>query len=158
MAIRIFSLGYLNSLPLGEIFKPQNTLGKHHIRRIATDVFVNDVGVIYEIPPHVGPNFRIAYDCGVLTDANETHHPRFRAWQSGRYRELEAQIARLDERRCRDAKSASQFGGDAEDRYWRSEGATRIQQEIERLWAEKVMVAAMEPPIRNFVRFRVTYP
>lgn len=155
MARRTIELGFLNSLPVGEWFKPAGTLGRHKVCRLATDVFVNDGDVVYEIPSSFKGD-KIEYNCGNISDPASSLKERFESWKGHQMRSLEDQLDVLQERYVDGHEHASMFSSRSVRAYENSQETQRMFTEMERLYTELERLKKMNAPKKKVVEFMIT--
>lgn len=147
MARRMLKLDFLNQLPIGQWYKPAGTLGRHQICRLATDVFVNDGDVVYEIPSsYTGDT--VQYDCGNITDPASSVKERFESWKSHKLRSLEEEIHTLEARYARDYQAVSLFSEMSVTAFEKEKSILSRAAELNMEWSRlKNMTAPKKRPV-----------
>lgn len=152
MARRMLNLGFLNQLPIGQWYKPEGTLGRHQICRLATDVFVNHEDVVYEVPSsYIGET--VQYDCGNITDPASSVKERFESWKSHKLRSLEEEINVLESRYARDYQAVSLFSDMSVKAFEKEKSILSRASELNMEWTR---VKNMTAPKKRVVEFVVT--
>ncbi len=149
MARRMLDLGHLNSLSVGQWYKPEGTLGRHQICKLDTNVFVNHDDVVFQIPSSFKGN-KVQYDCGNLCDPTESLTDRFESWKTHQLAQLEQEIATLESRYARDYEAAAVFSAASLQSFEQERSIISKLNDINMEWSR---IKKMSAPKKQAIQF-----
>ncbi len=155
MARRMLDLGHLNALSVGQWYKPEGTLGRHQICKLANNVFVNHEDVVFQIPSSFKGN-KVQYDCGNLCDPAESLADRFESWKTHQLAQLEQEISTLESRYARDYEAVSLFSAASVHAFEQEKSILSRFQELNSEWSRIKKMSAPKKPVTQFVTTPMT--